>query len=386
MLTSGISAEFGRFGGGVVNAITKSGSNRFSGSFRDNQYKPSWTTQTPFEESRNLERTGPLQTIYEWTLGGPIVRDRLWFFHAGRRQKTTTPAPFPQTGIANSNSAENNRFEIKGTATAFQNHTFQGQFLRNNTAQVQPTFGSRSTRHGRRSHAAERPRRRQLARRAGRQGVRHRPGVAPQVLLREQRRHQHRHPRFAVPQPRLHLGRAGDAALQLAVLRRHRPGEPQQPPDHRQPVVLPDDEPDRHPRHQGRLRELPDDAHRRQLADLDQLRLPDRLPGERRRAGARRQPGSRFRSSCPACRASGLARRAAPSSTSRRSRSRARPLGLQRPTDVRPRRARRVRPQRGHRWHRRGGHARGCPPGPRRGRPVDGNTTFQTTYARYGGK
>ncbi len=32
VLTSGISAEFGRFSGGVVNAITKSGGNVFSGS------------------------------------------------------------------------------------------------------------------------------------------------------------------------------------------------------------------------------------------------------------------------------------------------------------------------------------------------------------------
>src|SRR6516164_10525581 len=33
--TAGISAEYGRFGGGVVNVITKPGGNTFSGSFRD---------------------------------------------------------------------------------------------------------------------------------------------------------------------------------------------------------------------------------------------------------------------------------------------------------------------------------------------------------------
>ena len=36
VLTSGISAEYGRFTGGVINAITKSGGDRFSGSFRTN--------------------------------------------------------------------------------------------------------------------------------------------------------------------------------------------------------------------------------------------------------------------------------------------------------------------------------------------------------------
>jgi hypothetical protein len=140
VLTSGISAEYGRFGGGVVQAITKSGSNRFSGSFRNNQYKPSWTAKTPFEKSRNLPRTGPMQNIQEWTLGGPILRDRLWFFHAGRHQSTSTPAPFQQTGIANSNVNKNDRLEFKATATPLANQTFQGQFIRNQTAQVQPTF------------------------------------------------------------------------------------------------------------------------------------------------------------------------------------------------------------------------------------------------------
>ena len=54
VLTSGISAEFGRFTGGVVNAITKSGGNRFSGSGRINFQNPNWTTQTPFEKCADL--------------------------------------------------------------------------------------------------------------------------------------------------------------------------------------------------------------------------------------------------------------------------------------------------------------------------------------------
>ena len=49
VLTSGITAEYGRFTGGVVNAVTKSGGNTFSGSWRTNFSNPSWTNQTPFE-------------------------------------------------------------------------------------------------------------------------------------------------------------------------------------------------------------------------------------------------------------------------------------------------------------------------------------------------
>src|SRR5207253_9408002 len=82
VLTSGISAEYGRFSGGVVNAITKSGGNRFSGSGRVNFLNPAWTDETPFEKSRNppIVRPSINQQTYEGTFGGPIVRDGLWFF------------------------------------------------------------------------------------------------------------------------------------------------------------------------------------------------------------------------------------------------------------------------------------------------------------------
>src|SRR4029079_3369258 len=89
VLTSGISAEYGRFTGGVVNAITRSGGNAFSGSFRTNFLNPSWTDETPFEKDRNIKRLDKLQRTYEATFGGPILRDRLWFFTAGRLAKTT---------------------------------------------------------------------------------------------------------------------------------------------------------------------------------------------------------------------------------------------------------------------------------------------------------
>ncbi len=141
VLTSGISAEFGRFSGGVVNAVTKSGSNAFSGSYRANPYKPSWTRQTPFEVERNTPRTGDVQWVHEATLGGPLLRDRLWFFAAGRRQATETVAPLPDTGIANTNTTKNNRLELKGTGTLAANHTLQTSFIRNNTESTAPAFG-----------------------------------------------------------------------------------------------------------------------------------------------------------------------------------------------------------------------------------------------------
>jgi hypothetical protein len=138
VLTSGISAEFGRFGGGVVNAVTKSGGNSFSGSTRVNFYSPSWTRETPFETGSNVVRPKDVQQNYEWTLGGPIARDRVWFFTAGRWQEASTPAPLPETGIPFTTETSNKRAEFKLTATMSPNHTVQGSYLNNGTTSYQP--------------------------------------------------------------------------------------------------------------------------------------------------------------------------------------------------------------------------------------------------------
>ena len=143
VLISGISAEYGRFSGGVVNAITKSGGNMFSGSFRTNLYKPSWTARTPFEASNGVERTGSLadNTTYETTVGGPIVEDRLWFFYANRVQRESESETFNTTGVGYDRTLDNDRNLLKLTGTLAPGHRLEGSYLRNSTAQQRPSFG-----------------------------------------------------------------------------------------------------------------------------------------------------------------------------------------------------------------------------------------------------
>src|SRR4029434_4426240 len=50
--SAGISAEFGRFEGGGANAITTSGGNTFSGSFRTSFGNDNWRAFTPFESTQ----------------------------------------------------------------------------------------------------------------------------------------------------------------------------------------------------------------------------------------------------------------------------------------------------------------------------------------------
>jgi Carboxypeptidase regulatory-like domain len=133
ILTSGISAEYGRFSGGVVNLVTKRGGNRFSGSYRANLTNPKWVDETPFETT---QRRDDLQLVHEGTLGGPILQDRLWFFLSGRHEDTATPYNFVDTGFPGAAGVNEKRFDIKLTGTVAKNHTFQGSFLNDDLKQT----------------------------------------------------------------------------------------------------------------------------------------------------------------------------------------------------------------------------------------------------------
>lgn len=109
--TAGISAEYGRFTGGVVNAVTKAGGNIFSGSFRTSFRNDDWRTISPFDESKISQ----MIPTYEYTFGGPALSDRTWFFTAGRFENAETSRETAFTDIPYVVTAKERRFEIKGT-------------------------------------------------------------------------------------------------------------------------------------------------------------------------------------------------------------------------------------------------------------------------------
>ena len=129
VLTAGVSAEYGRFSGGLVNVITKSGGNEFSGSIRTTVGKPSWTVETPFQRSRNQQNSDTLSKYFEGTIGGPIVRDRLWFFNADRYENAVVTRTLAEVGTAYENTVNNKRVELKLTGTPIVNHTVGGSFV-----------------------------------------------------------------------------------------------------------------------------------------------------------------------------------------------------------------------------------------------------------------
>ena len=146
IMTGGVPAEYGHFTGGVVSAITKSGGNDFRGSFRTSLTNESWTEETPLTEAQD-DTTNP---VYEATLGGPFVKDHLWFFGAGRfaeledirqtvpglaragdQDASGNPIPVgtPLTPVTYPHSTEETRLEGKLTGNILNNHSLVASYL-----------------------------------------------------------------------------------------------------------------------------------------------------------------------------------------------------------------------------------------------------------------
>jgi outer membrane receptor protein involved in Fe transport len=108
--TSNYSAEYGRAAGAVVNTVSRSGTNDFHGElyFYDNDN--TWGATNPFttlttQTSPGVFTTSPFKPtskrkIYGFGVGGPIVKDRLFFFFAFDRYDRN----FPGTGVPSSPS------------------------------------------------------------------------------------------------------------------------------------------------------------------------------------------------------------------------------------------------------------------------------------------
>jgi len=80
VITNNASAEFGNFQGGVVNVTLKSGSNRVHGSLFEFFQNDKLNANNWANNWRGLERPPIRQNIFGFTLGGPVIKDRLFFF------------------------------------------------------------------------------------------------------------------------------------------------------------------------------------------------------------------------------------------------------------------------------------------------------------------
>jgi hypothetical protein len=127
--TSSYSAEYGRSAGGVVNAITKSGTNDFHGGAFYYQRNNKWGARNPLSTIQQQVngvftpvgfKPKDVRHQFGGTIGGPIVRDKAFFFFSYDQQKRNFPglSRFSGNTFLNLTTATRNLITARGVTSA----------------------------------------------------------------------------------------------------------------------------------------------------------------------------------------------------------------------------------------------------------------------------
>jgi outer membrane receptor protein involved in Fe transport len=98
-VTQRFKAEYGRSNGGVMNIVTKSGTNDLRGSWFTLLRDKSLNSRTFSEEISNLEKQDYRRYQFGGSFGGPIARDRAHFFGAVERTQQDTRQAVDTRGL-----------------------------------------------------------------------------------------------------------------------------------------------------------------------------------------------------------------------------------------------------------------------------------------------
>jgi Carboxypeptidase regulatory-like domain/TonB dependent receptor len=139
-----LGAEWGKFSGGVVNLSTKSGTNAWHGSgyeyFRNkvlnaNEY---FNKETELAGGKPNEAPPWTQNQYGFQLGGPVIKDKTFFYVSWEQYRQRTASPFNTTvPVAGSNAMLSGDFSSLCTAPTSQGgagSTFTAAGICNNPA------------------------------------------------------------------------------------------------------------------------------------------------------------------------------------------------------------------------------------------------------------
>ncbi len=138
-LTSGISAEYGRFQGGVVNTITRSGGNELHGSFRDRHHQQQLGVRDSADAQPDWTRT---TSATRPPSAATFCKDRIWYFVAGRDFENINSASTVLTGLTFPAGSDQQRYEGKLTLTPFQGHRLTGSYITVEEEEVGNRFGN----------------------------------------------------------------------------------------------------------------------------------------------------------------------------------------------------------------------------------------------------
>jgi hypothetical protein len=135
ILKSDYTAEYGRNAGGIISVVTKSGTNAFHGSAFDFLRNDALNANSFFNNEQGIPRNVLKRNQFGGTVGGPIKRDRFFFFvgYQGQRQ-TAAENPLTEFNI-NATSAQTAVFtpaELQGNFSQSPNASSVAAFLQAN--------------------------------------------------------------------------------------------------------------------------------------------------------------------------------------------------------------------------------------------------------------
>jgi hypothetical protein len=115
LLTNGYSAEFGRNAGGIVSVVTKSGTNQFHGTAYDYVRNNALNANSFFNNASGLPKDVLKRNQFGGTLGGPVFKEKLFFFTGWQSQRQS-------------------RLQVTNRTRVFTPAELNGDFSRSNTA------------------------------------------------------------------------------------------------------------------------------------------------------------------------------------------------------------------------------------------------------------
>lgn len=128
--TGGYEAEYGRATGGIINVVTKSGSNELHGDVFG--YYDSDSVQANSKSVAGTTPAGFTKKDYGIDVGGYIIKDKLWFFGAYDQVRNTQSNILPEgpnAGNSVASQSHRNLGSAKLTYSLTPSHTFIGTLL-----------------------------------------------------------------------------------------------------------------------------------------------------------------------------------------------------------------------------------------------------------------
>jgi Carboxypeptidase regulatory-like domain len=141
-VTQRYKAEYGRSNGGVMNIVTKSGTNNWRGSWFTLGRDKGLNAKTMTEKINNLPKGNYERWQYGGSFGGPIVQNKAHFFAAYERtqqdttQSVDTKGLFPSLDGVNPTPSRENLFTAKASASITASQYLSVRYGRNTNSQV----------------------------------------------------------------------------------------------------------------------------------------------------------------------------------------------------------------------------------------------------------